>query len=158
LGTFAYTKYSPAGALLQLTQTNENTFYILTFDHTGSSGTYYEEFIPNGGVSGSDAGTFGLVAPPQIITNPQDTTVTNGADATFNVSASGSAPLTFQWQTNNVDLADGGNISGSSTATLSLTSATTNDVASYLVIVGNAFGSVTSSVANLNITNSISGP
>jgi hypothetical protein len=152
LGTFTYSPYSPVGGLLMLTQTNESSYYVLTFDHTGSSGTYYEQINLAGGGSGSDAGVFGLVAPPQIITNPQDVTTTNGAAASFNVSASGSAPLNYQWQRNGFNLQDIGNISGSTSATLSLATVTTNDVAGYVVIVGNAFGSVTSSVANLNIT------
>ncbi len=158
-GTYTYVIYSPLGALLNLTQTDQNSSYVLTFDSTGDSGTYYEQISPTGSASSSDAGSFNLIAPPQIITEPQDTTVTNGATATFSVFASGSPALIYQWQTNNVNLADGGNISGSASPDLSVSNVTTNDANSYLVIVSNSFGSVTSSVANLNIdTNSIPGP
>ena len=156
-GTYDYATYSPAGALLNLTQTNESSAYVLTFDASGSSGTYYEEFTPAGGTPASDAGVFGLIAPPQIISQPQSTTVINGDNATFNVVASGSAPLAYQWQGGNINLADIGNISGSATPTLTLTAVSINDASiNYRVIVDNSFGSVTSSVVNLTIsTNSV---
>jgi hypothetical protein len=158
-GTFAYAPYSPVGALLQLTQTNENSFYVLTFDDTGTSGTYYEQFTPVGGDPASDAGTFNLIAPPQIDIQPQSLTVSNGATATFTVSASGSAPLAYQWLENTNEITDGGNISGSATPTLTVSDVSTNDAAGYQVVVANSFGSVTSSVANLSIdTNSIATP
>jgi hypothetical protein len=152
-GTYAFATYSPVGALLQLAQTNENSFYVLTFDDTGSSGTYYEEFIPAGGAASSDAGVFGLIAPPQINTQPQSITVTNGATANFNVSASGSAPLVYQWQRGGVDLSDIGNISGSSTPSLSLSPVSSLDASVfYRVVITNDFGSVTSSVVSLTVT------
>jgi hypothetical protein len=151
LGTFTYNPYSPVGGLLSLMQTNESSFYVLTFDSTGSSGTYYQQINPAGGGSGSDAGTFGLIATPQITANPQSLTITNGTDANFNVTASGSSPLIYQWLRNGFNLIDIGNISGSATPSLTLSSVSTNDAASYQVVVTNSFGSVTSPPAVLNV-------
>ena len=86
------------------------------------------------------------------------TIATNGGTATFNVVASGSQPLTYQWQFNGSDVGDGTTnswsatpISGSATTNLTITGGTTNDQGSYTVVVANDFGSVTSNPALLTI-------
>ena len=56
----------------------------------------------------------GGVAPPVAATisaQPSNLTVFEGQPATFTVGVSGSAPITFQWQTNNVDVPDATNAS-----------------------------------------------
>jgi hypothetical protein len=50
-----------------------------------------------------------------------------------------------------MDLTDGGTLSGSATTNLLLSLTTTNDAANYTVIVTNAWGIVTSSIASLTI-------
>lgn len=151
-GTYTYTNYSPVGALLTLAETNLNSVYVLTFVTNGNSGTYYAELTPSGGPSGSDAGVFGQVAPPQIVTQPQDTTVTNGDAATFTVTTSGSTPLNYQWLGGNIILPEAGSYSGTATPTLTVSPVNNiNTPLNYQVIVTNSFGSVTSSVANLTI-------
>jgi hypothetical protein len=45
------------------------------------------------------------LAAPSIGTQPQNTTVSPGAPATFSVVASGGSPLTYQWQRNGVEQA-----------------------------------------------------
>jgi hypothetical protein len=92
-----------------------------------------------------------VLSAPAILTPPTSQTVIVGAGASFTVSASGSAPLTYQWLKNTVALANGGNVSGATTATLSLSSVSTNDTASYSVIVSNSLGNVTSSPATLTV-------
>ncbi|KAB2645128.1 MAG: immunoglobulin domain-containing protein, partial [Verrucomicrobia bacterium] len=57
-----------------------------------------------GGVSGGTA--------PSFTTQPTSQTVTAGANVNFNVTASGTAPLSYQWRLN------GANISGATSATL----------------------------------------
>jgi cyclophilin family peptidyl-prolyl cis-trans isomerase len=82
-----------------------------------------------------------------IITNqPQSITINNASDATFSVGASN--VLTYQWQFNGSNLNDGGNITGSTNAVLTLEDVTTNQAGSYTVILNNA---VTSSNAALTI-------
>ena len=88
---------------------------------------------------------------PMIATQPQSVIVTNGALASFTVSATGTPPLSYQWQLNETNLIDGGSFSGSDTTNLIVHPVTTNDVGNYTVIVANSFGSVTSSVANLAV-------
>lgn len=89
--------------------------------------------------------------PPSITTQPQSQTVNSGANVSFTVAASGTAPLTYQWRKGAV------NISGATSATLSLTAVTTGDAGSYDVVVTNAYGSATSSAATLTV-NSLPAP
>jgi probable HAF family extracellular repeat protein len=89
---------------------------------------------------------------PIITSQPKSLFVTNGTPAAFSVSVSGTPPLFYQWQKNGVDLSDGGNISGSTTANLVLSTTTTNDAAGYSVVIKNAYGNVVnSSVAKLTL-------
>jgi hypothetical protein len=59
--------------------------------------------------------------------------------------------LSYQWQTNGVNVTDGGIVSGSATSTLTLTNVTASYALSYQVVVTNANGSVTSSPAILTV-------
>jgi uncharacterized repeat protein (TIGR03803 family) len=88
---------------------------------------------------------------PTIISSPTDFTAGAGGPASFTVTASGTIPLTYQWQINGTNLTDGGEISGSQTSTLAFNTTTTNDAADYSVIVTNFYGSATSSVASLSV-------
>jgi Ig-like domain-containing protein len=83
---------------------------------------------------------------PTISTQPASQTVTAGQPATFSVTASGTAPLNYQWQKNGTNV---GNNSASYT-----TSATTaaDDNAKIQVTVSNTAGNVTSSMATLTVT------
>ncbi len=91
-------------------------------------------------------------ANPTIDTQPVDATVNAGDDASFTVEASGS-DLTYQWLKDGVALTDGGNISGATTATLTISNAAAADAGDYTVEVtgGCANGTVTSDPATLTI-------
>ena len=54
-----------------------------------------------------------------------------GAVATFEVLASGTKPLSFQWRKNRVALDDGGTVSGATRSTLILAIVFTTGVANY---------------------------
>jgi hypothetical protein len=85
--------------------------------------------------------------PPQITAQPVNTSVTVGQTATFNVGASGSGTLTYQWYWY------GTNVSGA--ASSSWTTPPTvigNSNSAVYVTVRNAYGSVTSAVATLTVT------
>lgn len=93
-------------------------------------------------------------APPgaPVITNqPKHTTVSAGATAVFTVGVSNLAGVSYQWQHNGANLSDGGNISGATTATLTVSDVSSSDVGRYRVRVTNAGGSVLSSEATLAI-------
>ena len=59
--------------------------------------------------------------------------------------------MIYQWQKDGVDLTDGSNINGSTTATLTITSARVSDSGSYIVQVVNAAGIATSDEAILTV-------
>jgi hypothetical protein len=75
----------------------------------------------------------------------------SGSTVTFTVGATGIGTLSYQWQTNGVNVTDGGIVSGSATSTLTLTNVTANNAVSYTVVVTNVNGSVTSSPAILTV-------
>jgi hypothetical protein len=81
---------------------------------------------------------------------PTSRTYTGGR-ATFRAKTAGVLPMTFQWQKGGVPLSDGGNISGSATATLNINSVSGGDAGDYALVVSNANGVVTSTVAPLTV-------
>ena len=89
--------------------------------------------------------------PPILLTQPAGRNVTNGANVAFSVTVSGAPPFGYSWLFNGMNLSDGGNISGSASNVLSITSVTTNNAGSYQLVVTNTAGVVTSSVAVLNV-------
>ena len=83
-------------------------------------------------------------APPTITAQPSGVTVTEGAQASFSVTASGTG-LGYQWRKNGVT------INGATAATFSIAVTATGDAGSYDVIVTNTGGSVTSAAAVLTV-------
>lgn len=84
-------------------------------------------------------------AAPSILDEPDDIIVSAGQTATFHVTAGGTAPLHYQWRKNNVD------ISGATSATLTIPEVQSSDAGNYHVLVSNAAGSTTSRVATLTV-------
>ena len=99
-----------------------------------------------------DAGIVGRISfsaadPPAITLQPADRTVAVGTSATFTVSATGAAPLTYRWRRN------GNLITGATGASYTLANAQLGDSgALFDVIVSNDFGSATSDTAQLTVT------
>ncbi len=84
-------------------------------------------------------------SPPTITGQPVSQTVIIGNNYTFNVTATGTAPFSFQWRFNGADLG------GQTNAALILTAIRTNDAGSYAVYIANGAGSVTSAPAILTV-------
>ncbi|HEY1250582.1 MAG TPA: FG-GAP-like repeat-containing protein [Thermoanaerobaculia bacterium] len=63
----------------------------------------------------------------------------------------GSGPLSYQWRKDGVPLADGGSISGSQTATLTIDPVSFTDAGSYDVVVTDSCDSLTSNAAILSV-------
>ena len=97
------------------------------------------------------AGKYIASSVPIITSQPQSQTNFVGATVTFQVGATNSIPLGYQWRKNTTNLVDGGNLVGTHTNTLTLMNIAYNDAAIYSVIVSNANGSVTSSNAILTV-------
>jgi hypothetical protein len=90
--------------------------------------------------------------PPVITAQPQDLAVPLGGRAVLSVTASGAAPLTYQWQYNGAD------IPGATGASLTVSSMQLENAGDYTVVVSNAGGSVTSNPARLSLQLPLSGP
>ena len=85
--------------------------------------------------------------PPAITTQPANVTVAVGQTATFSVTATGTAPLAYQWKRNGVS------IGGATTRTYTTGATTLGDNgATYTVSVSNSAGTVTSNPAQLTVT------
>ncbi len=116
-----------------------------------SDATNYTVAVSNAvGFAISSAATLTIVQPPTITNQPVSRTNNAGTAATFSVGASGLG-LSYQWLRNSTNITDGGNISGATSSTLTVSAVTSPDAVSYSVIVTNAAGSVTSLVATLTI-------
>ncbi|HEY5914252.1 MAG TPA: immunoglobulin domain-containing protein [Verrucomicrobiae bacterium] len=103
------------------------------------------------------AGGATTIAPQIALVQPAFQTQYRGQTAQFTVAAGGSEPLTFQWKaaplfnTAYTNLVEGGRISGSTTATLTISNVEDWDAADYVVAVQNSAGTVISTPANLAI-------
>ena len=111
-------------------------YSVVVTDDTGST------------TSASARLTIGTPQTPSITTQPSSQSVAAGATVMFHVVASGSSPLSYQWQKNSFD------IPGQTGSTLTLTSVTSADAGSYSVIVSNSAGTATSLTASLTVSGS----
>ena len=83
---------------------------------------------------------------PSITTQPSNQSVTVGQTATFSVIATGTAPLSYQWQKNSA------NISGATAASYTTPATASGDnAAKFDVIVSNSAGSQTSTMETLTV-------
>lgn len=96
---------------------------------------------------------FTVVSRTPIITKqPANQSVIVGSSVTFNVQASGSGPLSYQWKLN------GAEISSATSSSLTIASAKASDAGAYTVTVRNSSGEVTSTAAILTVfSNSVKG-
>jgi endonuclease/exonuclease/phosphatase family metal-dependent hydrolase len=82
---------------------------------------------------------------PVIVTEPQSQAVLESSNAMFSVSATGTAPLAYQWQFN------GTNLAGATDSSLILTNVLSAQAGTYAVIVTNAAGVTNSDPATLTV-------
>jgi hypothetical protein len=88
--------------------------------------------------------------PPIIVTQPSSLTTNASATVIFTVGTVG-GDLNYQWLKNGVPLEDGTNISGSGTASLTLSNVLRADGGGYSVVVSNVFGFTNSAAAVLTV-------
>jgi hypothetical protein len=86
-----------------------------------------------------------MIVAPTIVAPPRPLTVTAGQTAVLTVTAAGTAPLSYQWQKNGVNLA------GATAATYTVVRVQNSDAGAYRVVVSNEAGTVTSDSANLTV-------
>lgn len=124
------------------------------------NGAIYSVVVTNvAGASVSRGAVLTVSSPvvgPTIVAPPQSTAVSEGATATFNVSATGSAPLSYQWRRNGVDVtcAAGANCPTYTTPVTALS----DNGARFSVTVSNGAGSITSTDAVLTVNSRVLPP
>jgi hypothetical protein len=126
-----------------------STNFIIVSVQTNDAATYSVAITNAYGSVISSNAVLNVLAPPTFTLQPSSRTNLAGTTATFTNLASGTVPLNYQWQKNDVNLNDGGNVSGSATNILTLANVQDADAASYTVVVTNFVGSITSSPAAL---------
>ena len=98
---------------------------------------------------GSSGGGGGNPVAPEITVQPVNQTVTAGGTATFSVTATGTAPLSYQWQ----NAATATNIAGATSSSYSVSNTTIGESGmTFLVIVSNSAGRQTSSTVTLTVS------
>lgn len=112
---------------------------------TSAAGGYTVVVTNNAGSITSNVGQLIVVVTPVIALQPDSQSTLAGANASFSVSATGTAPFSYQWRK------DGVAISGATSATLTLSSVQFSDSGNYSVTVSNAAGSVASNTAALSV-------
>jgi hypothetical protein len=90
------------------------------------------------GSSATATGTLTVSATPSVTTPPSSATKTVGDSQTFSVTATGTAPLTYQWRKGGV------NIGGATSSSYTISPVSVNDAGNYDVVVTNSCGSATS--------------
>ncbi|MDB6112097.1 MAG: Immunoglobulin I-set domain protein [Pedosphaera sp.] len=94
--------------------------------------------------------------PPGIAAQSGSLTLYAGRTATFSVNSVGTSPH-YQWRRNGLAVADGGNLSGATTGTLTITNVAAGNAASYDLVITNQAGSITSSVVTLTVISPVPG-
>ena len=117
---------------------------------SSETGTQFTVVVSDGGGSlTSNPATLTVTAAPvapSIATQPANKTVAAGQSATFSVTATGTAPLSYQWKKN------GGAISGANSASYTTPAAAASDNnAKFTVTVTNSVSSATSNAAMLTV-------
>jgi HYDIN/CFA65/VesB family protein/centrosomal CEP192-like protein/Ig-like domain-containing protein len=139
IARFAPSAIGEASGSLLLTQSQASTPQL-----TGGSGSATAT-IATDQKTIAMAGT-GVPVAPSITTQPASQTVTVGQTATFSVTSSGAAPLSYQWSKN------GAAISGATSSAYTTPATTSADSGSqFTVTVSNSNGKVTSSTATLTV-------
>ena len=163
-GATSYGGTNGSGTIFRIT-TNGTFTTLITFN-------YFDGSNPDGLIQGKDRSFYGITSSggtngngtffhmviplhPTIISQPSNLTNLLGSTATFAVEVDGAVPLGYQWRKSSINLTNGGNISGATSSTLTLSGLTQADGGSYSVVVSNSYGSAISSNATLVVLPSL---
>ncbi len=124
--------------------------YTTPAETTSASGAQFTVLVTNTAGNATSSAAVLTVNPapvaPSITTQPSSQTITAGQTATFSVTATGTAPLTYQWSLNATA------ISGATSSTYTTPAETTSaSGAQFTVVVSNTAGNETSSAAILTV-------
>ncbi|MCF7763615.1 MAG: immunoglobulin domain-containing protein [Verrucomicrobia bacterium] len=121
---------------------NNLAFVSATLTDAGDYAVIVSNFA---GSTTSETVRLDVSVPLSISAQPVDQALTVGAALNLSVAASGTDPITYQWQLNGSDIA------GATAASYSVASAQSADAGAYTVVVTNPVGSVTSATATVTL-------
>ncbi|MEN9573867.1 MAG: hypothetical protein RL514_1722 [Verrucomicrobiota bacterium] len=135
-GTLSY-QWRKNGSSISGANGSSYTISNVQTAHAGPYDVVVSNFV---GTATSSSATLTVVSQvaPSITAQPVSQTVFVGQTVSFTVTATGTAPLAYQWRK------DGTNLTGATGATFALTGIQTNQAGNYTVVVSNAAGSFTS--------------
>lgn len=124
--------------------------YTINPVQAGDAGTYLVRVSNEAGNVPSNEATLTVntgttPTAPSITQHPQSQTVNAGGSVTFSVTATGTAPLSYQWHKN------GAPIDGATSASYTINPVQTGDAGTYFVRVSNEAGNAPSNEATLTV-------
>ena len=118
---------------------------MLTNVSDGDAAAYHVVVTNSVGKTTSASATLVVLDPPRISRQPVNQTNLAGTTASFSVSATGTAPLSYQWWKGNTPLPQ------QKSSSLTLLKVSDLDAGSYSVVITNLAGRVNSAPATLSI-------
>lgn len=122
---------------------------------------FYNCIVGNGcGTQTSDNASLTVFCNgPNIDTPPSNQSVLVGQPASFSVTASGTASITYQWRRGVTNLSNGGNISGADTATLTIDPTAPADAGNnYNCVLSSPCGSINTGNVTLAVNEPCTAP
>src|SRR4030095_15581128 len=114
-----------------------NTQLTLNGVQPANNGNYTVVITNTAGSVTSAVAVLTVLVAPAITGAPANPTIFDGDPASFTVSATGTAPLSYQWRK------DGNNIAGANAATYTIPAAHASDEGLYSAVVTNPAGTAT---------------
>jgi hypothetical protein len=151
--SFSYQWYENGTAITGQTGSS----YYFYGSTAGATGLYSVKVSNSVGSVMSSTVNVTVAVPPTIATPPGAQSVAAGQTAVIGVGVVSTIPVTYQWMFNGTPLTDGGGISGSTSAALTV-SGTSQLSGNYSVVISNSLGTATSSAGTLTVTAAGTGP
>ncbi len=127
-----------------------NSTYSINSVDTSKAGTYYCSVSNSCSSINSNSIVLTVNQSPSINTQPSSATVCSGSSALMSVSASGTAPLTYQWYKGSSA------ISGATASSYLIGSTASSDASTYYCNITNSCGNVTSTSVTLTVNTNVS--
>ncbi|MEZ5414237.1 MAG: immunoglobulin domain-containing protein [Opitutaceae bacterium] len=119
--------------------------YVIDELRAATEGYYTVVVTNSAGSVTSVSATVAIALPPTIITQPVSRTIYTGQSATFSVTATSNAPLSYQWQFEGEDIPD------ATSSSYTVANAQASNAGSYTVVVSTIAGTRTSNPATLTV-------